>query len=277
LTQTTAALGQDFELMALMRQANFRYVFVGIETPDEEILTLNRKFHNVRHPLAESVINMKNHGLIPIASFVLGFDQEKSGAGERICQFVEEYDIPIVMLNTLQILPNTALWQRLKDEKRLIESRTSGDNTGAKLNYIPTRPEPEIMAEYLRAFYRLYEPSSYLNRVYNYFCAMGTAEQNLKPMRQDLAPRPTGKKRKPMKLQKKELASLLQLLWRQGIRPAHRLQFWRQLKVIYEKYPELLVTYLNACGLGENFFELREDLRRKMTDARHPGNQPGDG
>ena len=44
-----------------------------------------------------------------IASFVLGFDHEKPGAGDRICEFVEEHGVPVVMLNLLQAAPHSRL------------------------------------------------------------------------------------------------------------------------------------------------------------------------
>ena len=58
--------------------------------------------------------NISVNGLGVVPSFIMGFDQETKGAGDRICAFVEEHNLPAVMLNLLQALPNTALWDRLK-------------------------------------------------------------------------------------------------------------------------------------------------------------------
>ena len=53
-------------------------------------------------------------GLRVMAGFIIGFDGEKSGAGQRVAQFVEETAIPTAMFSMLQALPNTALWHRLE-------------------------------------------------------------------------------------------------------------------------------------------------------------------
>ncbi|MFI5329996.1 MAG: B12-binding domain-containing radical SAM protein, partial [Desulfobaccales bacterium] len=109
-TQASVNLGQNTEMIDLLTAANFGTIFLGVETPDEELLKLNRKYQNLSSPAAKSLTTITANGLTPMASFVIGFDHEKPGAGERICQFVEENHLPLVMLNTLFILPNTSLW-----------------------------------------------------------------------------------------------------------------------------------------------------------------------
>ena len=79
-----------------------------------------------------------------VPSFIMGFDQETKGAGDRICAFVEQHNLPVVMLNLLQALPNTALWDRLKQENRLTETGVSADMMDASFNFLPTRPAAEI-------------------------------------------------------------------------------------------------------------------------------------
>ena len=57
-----------------------------------------------------------------MAGFIIGFDNEKKGAGQRIINFVEEAAIPTAMFGMLQALPLTALWDRLEKENRLRDS-----------------------------------------------------------------------------------------------------------------------------------------------------------
>ena len=70
----------------------------------------------------------------------------------------------------------------------------------------------------------------------------------------------------------KDLVSLVNLIWRQGIRPAYRWQFWRQLLGIYRHNPSRLKTYLISCAMGENFFLLREEILQKGVPASWPEN-----
>jgi radical SAM superfamily enzyme YgiQ (UPF0313 family) len=82
-TEASVDLAQDPELMQMMVDCNFGTVFLGIETPDEASLSLTRKFQNTRDPLTESVQSIARTGLRVMAGFIIGFDGEKSGAGQR--------------------------------------------------------------------------------------------------------------------------------------------------------------------------------------------------
>jgi radical SAM superfamily enzyme YgiQ (UPF0313 family) len=120
-TEASIDLAQDAEMMELMVDCGFKAVFLGIETPDEDSLQLTKKFQNTRSSLTESVETIIKAGLRPMAGFIIGFDGEKSGAGDRIVRFAEQAAIPSTTFAMLQALPNTALWHRLKKEGRLIK------------------------------------------------------------------------------------------------------------------------------------------------------------
>ncbi len=271
VAQTSVNLGQDLKMLNLMTEANFCQVFVGVESPDPEVLSLNRKYQNLRNPLEQSLANITANGLSPIASFVIGFDGEEKGAGERICAFVEKNNVPTVMLNVLQVVPNTALWDRLQSEGRLLEDHTSGNSTiWERLNFIPTRPESEIMAEYRWAVNRLYEPSGYLRRAFNHILAMRPTRRALTPRQGDQECRQTFKDHCPQVNQRRAIVALLKLIWRQGILGGCRLQFWRQLLTLSRQNPSRLIRYLHICGIGENMFRLRREILEKGPEMDYP-------
>jgi radical SAM superfamily enzyme YgiQ (UPF0313 family) len=80
-TEASVDLAQDQELMDAMVACNFGAVFLGIETPDTESLELTKKRQNNRDPLVESVTRIAHSGLRVMAGFIIGFDNEKAGAG----------------------------------------------------------------------------------------------------------------------------------------------------------------------------------------------------
>jgi radical SAM superfamily enzyme YgiQ (UPF0313 family) len=123
-TEASIDLAQDQELMDLMVECNFNAVFLGIETPDEDSLSMTKKFQNTRGSLAESAEAIAKTGLRVMAGFIIGFDGEQKGAGDRIVRFVEQTTIPTTTFAMLQALPNTALWHRLEKEGRLREGKT---------------------------------------------------------------------------------------------------------------------------------------------------------
>lgn len=264
-TQVSANLGQNLPLVDLLTAANFSTVFIGVESPDEAVLIGNRKYQNVKHPLGQSLTDINANGLAVVASFIMGFDQETPGTGERICAFVEQYNLPIVMVNLLQALPNTALWDRLQREDRLTGAAITSDMIDATLNFRPTRPTADILSEYLRAVDYLYEPSNFLARAYHNILAM-------RPTRAAAAGESRGRGnghqkggRLPRLTRRGDLASLLKLVWRQGIVADYRGQFWRQLLGVYRQNPSRLTRYLVRCVMGEDLFRIRESLLARAS------------
>ncbi|NJO86285.1 MAG: B12-binding domain-containing radical SAM protein, partial [Synechococcaceae cyanobacterium RM1_1_27] len=93
-TEASLDLAEDDEMIELMLQCNFGAVFMGIETPDADSLQLTKKFQNTRSPLLDSIDKVTRAGLRVIAGFIIGFDGEKAGAGQRIVEFAELTGIP---------------------------------------------------------------------------------------------------------------------------------------------------------------------------------------
>jgi len=266
LTQASVNLGQDLEMIDLMTAANLDKVFIGIESPDENVLQTSHKYHNIKNPLVESLHNIKQNGMGVIGSFIIGLDGETKGAGERICAFMEETAIPTAMLGVLQAAPHTRLWHRLEKEGRL--RRDVGDDAGtfSALNYEPDRPEAEIMQEYVDAWDYLYEPSRYLARAYRYHLAMRPARRA-----QAAAPgSPWPKDRVPdqgMTLRRIliETKAFFKILWWQGVRPSYRRQFWIQMLGMLRRNPTRFVEYIVTCAMGEDLFNMRKVVREKAT------------
>lgn len=250
LTEASVDLAQDQELMDMMVDANFYAVFLGIETPDEASLTLTKKFQNTRDSLIGAVDNITRSGLRVMAGFIIGFDGEKSGAGDRIIQFVETTAIPIAMFSMLQVLPNTGLWHRLNKEGRLIESsETANINQTTLMNFVPTRPIEEIAQEYINGFWQLYDPQVFLDRTHRYYLKLGA---------------PRRKKAKGRSLNWKTIKALLILMWRQGVVRKTRWTFWIYLLDIIRKNPGVLEMYLVMCAHFEHFYDYRKEVRQQI-------------
>ncbi|MBD1999626.1 B12-binding domain-containing radical SAM protein [Leptolyngbya sp. FACHB-541] len=247
-TEASVDLAQDQELLDLMIAANFGAVFLGIETPDTDSLSLTQKFQNTRNSLIESVQTINRAGLRVMAGFIIGFDGEKSGAGDRIIDFVEATAIPQAHFSMLQALPNTALSQRLQKEGRLLETGEANIHQTTLINFVPTRPLVEIAHEYVRCFWDLYEPDRYLARVYRHFI--------------DMKPKPHKKKFKLPALI--DLRALFIICWRQGLKRNTRWQFWQQLFSIIQHNPGVFKHYLTNCAHLEHFIDYRQIVRDEI-------------
>ncbi|ERN41708.1 Fe-S oxidoreductase [Rubidibacter lacunae KORDI 51-2] len=251
-TEASVDLAQDSELMELMVECNFNSVFLGIETPDVESLTIAKKVQNTRDSLNQSVQAIAHHGLRVTAGFIVGFDGEKPGAGDRVVQFVENTSIALAMFSMLQALPGTALWQRLDREGRLLGEGANINQT-TLMNFVPTRPIEAIAQEYIRTFWELYDPVKYLERTYRQFLLMGEPRHKTKLRRPQLA----------------VIRALLTIAWRQGIVRKTRWKFWPYLFHIMQAKPKHWQHYLSVCALGEHFLSYRQLVRNQIEAQLH--------
>jgi radical SAM superfamily enzyme YgiQ (UPF0313 family) len=269
-TQASVNLGQDTELVDLMTAANFGMVLMGVETPDEDVLTRTRKTQNVRNPLAESIINVTRNGLPVLGTFMLGFDGETKEAGRRIAALVEKTDMPVAMAFTLWAIPHTGLWDRLEQEGRLLKNAARADNVFAGgFNFVPQRPVKEILDEFVDLWDYLYEPSRFLARTYRSYLGMRPTRlamaEEVSAYRAAVPPQAQRSLRDKMF----DLRSFVILLWRMGIRPRYRVQFWRQFIGMMKQNPSRVWQYVCACATGLDMFRFREEFLRLSRSAAH--------
>src|SRR5688572_11180206 len=142
LTESSVNLADDDDLLSAMKEAGFRRVFLGIETPVEESLKEAQKSQN-RGNLLESVKKIQSYGMEVMAGFIVGFDNDPEDVFERQIAFIRESAIPLAMVGLLTALPDTQLWRRLKKEGRLLVE-SSGNNTSCSLNF-KTRMDPAVL------------------------------------------------------------------------------------------------------------------------------------
>ncbi|WP_253188057.1 B12-binding domain-containing radical SAM protein [Leptolyngbya sp. 'hensonii'] len=246
LTEASLNLAEDMELVELMVKAGFTLVFMGIETPDTDSLLGINKVQNTRQSLIDSCHKITRAGLQIMSGFIMGFDNERPGAGQRIQQFIDDTGIPQCQFSLLQALQNTAMWERLKQEGRLTDSLNTF-HQGAIMNFVPTRSVEEITEEYIEAFWGIYEPMPYLKRTFRHFMMMnGWRGKTCRPI--------TGK----------EVGLFFAICWRQGITRSTWFRFWWQLVTIALLKPRLFYDYMTTLGVGEHFFAYRHQVRAQL-------------
>jgi radical SAM superfamily enzyme YgiQ (UPF0313 family) len=276
ITETSANLGQNLDIIDLMTEANFDTIFIGVESPDEEVLQRAHKRQNVAHPLADSLKAINANGLSIIGSFILGMDGETTGAGDRIVDFCEAVNLPVVMLNMLFPLLRTRLWHRLKKEGRLreelaedwAERKTPEMEYYTQMFFEPLRPEEEVIEEYFRMVDRLLEPSAYLARAYRAILAMRPTRSALAAKKGKTIPAAGPPHRKSRSDVLEDIRHFWRLAWSQGVKSSCRGQFWRQLYGVWQHNPSRLIRYLRTCAYGADFFPFREALLRHSKNLR---------
>ncbi len=163
-TEASIDLANDAELLDLMYRANFRSVFIGIETPRTESLNETKKFQNVRgDTLQAKLARIRNAGLDVNAGFIVGFDNDDKAIFEDQFRFIQENGITLAMVGMLQAIPKTPLYERLEREGRLIEDEPN-------CNFVPKQmTHDELRQGYWKLVERLYTPEAFFDRYFKVY------------------------------------------------------------------------------------------------------------
>ncbi len=167
-TEASLNLAQDRELLELFRAANFEWVFIGIESPDEASLKETRKFQNTRQDMLSSVQRIHSYGIEVFGGFIIGFDNDTTQVFRKQYDFIMQSGIQVAMVGLLTAVPKTPLHERLAREGRLLHGWNSADNTKLGANIIPMRMTyDEMVGGYRSLQDRLLHHGSIARRIRN--------------------------------------------------------------------------------------------------------------
>jgi len=165
-TEVSINVAEDRELLALLRDANFTWLFIGIESPDAASLKEAGKSQNLRGDMLTAVRTIHGHGIDLLAGFIIGFDNDTLDTFEHQHRFIMASGIQIAMLGLLTALPRTPLYQRLQIEGRLLPDAPEGDNTRVGTNFVPQQMSYDAMVTgYMDLWQRLTCDASICERV----------------------------------------------------------------------------------------------------------------
>src|SRR3954469_13385521 len=171
-TQASIDMVRDEELLALLRDANFFAVFLGIETPRKASLGEAQKTQNAKLDLVRAVHTIQSYNLFISAGMIVGFDNDDPSIFEEQYEFLQEAQIPIVLVNALEAVPRTPLYNRLKAEGRLLTGQADADDTTrykrgvGMTNFRPRHITGEELKRGLeRLFQKLYAPEAFTARL----------------------------------------------------------------------------------------------------------------
>ncbi|MEX0741959.1 MAG: DUF4070 domain-containing protein, partial [Phycisphaeraceae bacterium] len=146
------------DILAMMREANFATVFVGIESPEPAALDMMRKTQNMRQPILDSIRTFNAYGIEVVSGIILGLDSDTPDTADRIIEFIEASQIPMLTINLLYALPKTRLHDRLRKADRL------SDDPDRASNVVFNMPYDDVMAMWERVIRHAYDPARLLAR-----------------------------------------------------------------------------------------------------------------
>jgi len=211
-TEASIDLADRPELLAAMVEANFMWVFIGIETPSAEGLKEARKYQNLRGDNAQQIRVIQESGLWVMGGFIVGFDSDDERIFERQLEFIDRTGIAWAMTGMLQALPTTPLFARLRQEGRLNEAKPVNLNLTPP-NFRTRMPLPTLLRGFHNLLQGLYEPQAFFKRAFRSLQVW----------------HPRGTQRPPSLPLSYNLRLLLASMWRQGVRSSYRRAYWRFL------------------------------------------------
>lgn len=163
-TEASINLADDDELLDLLYRANFRNVFIGIETPRRESLLETKKLQNTRgDSLDDKLARVQSAGLDIHAGFIVGFDNDDAAIFEEQYDFIQRNGVLLAMVGMLTAIPKTPLFLRLQKEGRLVDN---DPNT----NIVPKQMTREELRDgYWKLVSRLYSPEAFLDRYFQVY------------------------------------------------------------------------------------------------------------
>ena len=207
-TEASINLADDKKLMKLMQRANFDSVFIGIETPEEAGLLSCGKLHNTKKDLVEKVKIIQQHGLEVQGCFILGFDTDTQYTFDNMIKFIQKSGIVTAMVGLLHAIPETKLYKRLHEEKRILSIPT-GDNTDFTLNFIPVMNIDSLMLGYKIVLDTIFAPKYYNKRIITYLKEYKKIAVN---------------KKLSLRMQ---LKAFSKTIWKLGITRRGQIHFWK--------------------------------------------------
>jgi len=242
-------LADDEELMRLMVKAGFNTAFIGIETPNEEGLVECNKVQNQNRDLVASVKKIQNHGLEVQGGFIVGFDSDPLSIFKSQISFIQKSGIVTAMVGLLNAPRGTRLYQRLKQENRLLKG-FSGDNTDCSLNFVPKMNYETLINGYKHILDTIYSPRQFYERVKTFLNEY----------------RPRGKRKG--KLQFYQVRAFIKSMWLLGVREKGRRYYWKLFISTLLRRPRSFPISISLAVFGYHFRKVVEKYIKTPIEIR---------
>jgi hypothetical protein len=243
-TETSVNLVEIPGMLEAMAEAGFTMTFLGIESPNDAALETTVKKQNThrgesaREYLLRAVRTIQAHGIEVTAGFIIGLDQDTEF--QPHIDFIHEAGIPRAMTGLLTALKETNLYNRLKQEGRLLHE-SSGNNVSVELNFVPQLDRQMLVSEYKRVLRELYDPS-----LRQFFARCLTLFAHFKP------------KRRLIRIRQAELRafwkSMRHQLWSRQQGPTY---LWFLVRVLL-RYPHMFANAVRMAIMGYHFEKITQ-------------------
>jgi radical SAM superfamily enzyme YgiQ (UPF0313 family) len=247
--EATLNMAGHTRILEKMQQAFFTNCFFGIETPDPTALKAMKKGQNMRMPILEAVQTVNKYGIEAASGIIMGLDTDTAETPQALMDFAEVSQIPIMTVNILYALPNTALYTRLEKDNRVLPVEKAENRDS---NIVFLQPYDTVVRNWQRVIADVFSAEKLYSRyAYN---AIHTYPNRIKPKN------PLTQATWPNI--KRALGIFRRIIWRVGIRSDYRRHFWKMawtelkqgnVETMFQvaMVAHHLITYARACTQGK--------------------------
>ena len=247
--EATLNMASHTKILEQMREAFFTNVFFGIETPEPTALKAMKKGQNLRAPILESVRTFNSFGIEAASGIIMGLDTDSPETPQAIMDFADVSNIPIMTVNILYALPNTALYTRLQKDNRVLMGAEAEDRDS---NIVFLQPYENVVRNWQKVIGDVFSPEKlYARYAYN---AIHTYPNRIKPK--------NPWKQATFSNLSRALAIFGRIIWRVGIRSDYRKLFWKMawtelkqgnVETMFQvaMVAHHLITYARECTEGK--------------------------
>jgi radical SAM superfamily enzyme YgiQ (UPF0313 family) len=117
--ECTVNVGEDLEVLRLLRRAGCRMLILGIETINQTNLREMGK-PNVACRCRDQIRRIRDTGIYVGGFFILGFDADDGTTVDDLFNFMRDVRVSVPFVNLLTPVPGTRLFDKLKKEGRML-------------------------------------------------------------------------------------------------------------------------------------------------------------
>lgn len=140
-TETDIAIGEDLEMLDLMRESGCQQVLVGLETPRADSLEgidIGSKWKaRMSSRYMELIERIQSRGITVNGCFILGLDDHTPDTFDDVFDYIKRSGLYEAQVTLLTPFPGTPLYRRLLKEGRILKDGAWDRCTLFDINYQP--------------------------------------------------------------------------------------------------------------------------------------------
>jgi radical SAM superfamily enzyme YgiQ (UPF0313 family) len=171
-TETDISIADDEDLLELLAESGCRQILVGLESPSGSDLARIDPHDWKRqrsHRYLEAIEKIQSRGVTVNGCFILGLDTHTPDIFPKVRDFVDRSGLLEVQLTVQTPFPGTPLYERLRQEGRLLQEKYWDRCTLFDVNYQPRNMSVEELESGLRwLFGEIYNEREFAQRKRHY-------------------------------------------------------------------------------------------------------------